>query len=120
MKLQHLKDQRCPVCGGRLVGESQDRQHTNGQWFEEQRFECGYDQSWAPNFSEMRVVRECPKSESAIARELARNKLDNALLKVLRSSDAPAGWVVGRMKILGFYDQAEAWLRAKERSGKNV
>jgi hypothetical protein len=92
-----------------VTGETQENQHCNGQWFEAQIFKCGYVQEWVPNFSAMRVTRACPKSAEEVEDQLQRDALDQELLEVLRASKAPPKWVVGRMKALGFYDQAAAW-----------
>ena len=81
MKLQHLKWKACPTCMARIVSESQKRQHTNGQWFEAQEFECGCVIEFVPNFNREEVRKPCPNS---IAEREKSAKRDEALRKARR------------------------------------
>jgi hypothetical protein len=46
---QHIKDTVCPVCGSRMISESRDHQHTNGNWNERRGFDCGLRLHYSPN-----------------------------------------------------------------------
>lgn len=72
MKLEHIKFETCTYCSARAVSETQTHKHTNGQWFETRRYECGCELEWVPNFSDIRTKYSCPKRPAAIA---AKKKL---------------------------------------------
>lgn len=62
IKASHIADQTCPECGARMVSLAQTRKHTNGQWFEEAKYECDRLVVWSPNFSRLEVASTCRKS----------------------------------------------------------
>lgn len=72
MKLHQLLHEKCPTCGARIVAERQRSQHTNGQWFEEQEFECGCIVKHVPNYSREEVRTPCPNSASERQKEAKR------------------------------------------------
>ena len=79
MNLQHLHWQACPGCMSRIVTERQRSQHTNGEWFESQEFECGCVVEYVPNFHREEVKTPCPESPK---QQEKRAKQAEALRKV--------------------------------------
>ncbi len=108
MKLHHLKYTACPTCGARVVFESQRAQHTNGQWFEAQRFECQYEIEWVPNYSRQLITKKCPTSPEMVERTKELASADKALQRfIMVTVRAPLPWRVRSLRSLGFYDAAK-------------
>lgn len=83
IKLQHLKNiEACPLCSARITGVTQDRQHTNGQWFETVTFACRGVVAWVPNFTRAEWSTRCRKSNY-----IARNNEKQAKDQLLRCVD---------------------------------
>lgn len=93
MNLIHLKYQKCPICGARVVTETQERQHTNGQWNEYQTFECGYSTSWCPNFNREEVKTKCPNDPKEIARKKQLNQQIEIVKLNIEKSQLPK-WII--------------------------
>jgi hypothetical protein len=87
MKLQHLKYTACPVCGKRVVSDRQRAQHCNGEWFEEQWFECGCVIKYVPNFSREEVQIQCPEHPTEKARELKHIEAKRKALRYISRLD---------------------------------
>jgi predicted RNA-binding Zn-ribbon protein involved in translation (DUF1610 family) len=51
----HIKDEVCPQCGSAMVGESRGNRHTNGNWNEYRRFDCGLRLHYSPNFDRVEL-----------------------------------------------------------------
>lgn len=61
---KHLRDKRCPHCGSEIYNAVYGGTHSNGEQFENIRYECGYTIRWVPNFSNMEIICECTRTES--------------------------------------------------------
>jgi hypothetical protein len=92
MKLFHLKCEKCPVCGPRTVAERQERQHTNGQWFETRQYKCGYTIKWVPNFSAERVSQKCPHQKDHVEMLANRQRAKKNLLRYVSKMKVDDGF----------------------------
>lgn len=89
MELKHIEHTSCPECGSRIVSEEQDRQHTNGQWFERRKFECGMTIRHVPNFDRNEIYSPCPKDPSIMREKKKRDKAKEGLLDFIRGMKIP-------------------------------
>ena len=80
MKLDNIKDDKCPTCDSHAVAETRRSRHCNGQWNESRSFKCGAILRWSPNFTSLHNCEPCPNGEQQIKfkkkRENAKNKLE--------------------------------------------
>lgn len=98
--LKHLRHEVCPTCGSGIQSETfTGRTHCNGQQFENITFQCGSNIEWIPNFERESVARICPASAVAVARDVRRKAVSEAILKAVE----PLGLTDGeREKITRF------------------
>lgn len=79
MKMYQLKYEKCPTCSARPVAFHQPWKHTNGEWSEEIKFDCGCRIRYSPNFRREELSQPCPNHSSekgkARKRKLACAKL---------------------------------------------
>jgi hypothetical protein len=93
MQLHHLRQITCPHCGARTISMTQDRQHTNGEWFESREFECKLLLEWSPNFGRQEEKSPCTKSERYQTEQAEFKKASLELLAFLNGMKAPNGFV---------------------------
>lgn len=107
MKLKQLHHEKCPSCGARVTYEEQTQQHCNGQWFERQRFACGAEVKWVPNFSREEQSHACPNSQAEKDAKARVNTAAQKLAKYIRKSDftkEEQDELFGRLQYAGTYD----------------
>lgn len=74
INLHHIKVKQCPHCHCTTVVKEEilttfDNKiaiHTNGQRRERQKFLCGYELEWSPNFNATKTVDHCRESNEYI------------------------------------------------------
>ena len=84
MELQHLKYEKCTICGSRVIVERKISQHCNGEWFEKQGFECGLEIEYSPNFKSERIYKQCPKHPDNIAKIERRKDAKLRIVKYIK------------------------------------
>lgn len=107
MQLQHLKHDKCPVCGARIVAETQSSRHCNGDWFESQTFECRMCVAWVPNYGgkdRYQVTSACPHSPAEEAKKEKRAAAKEAIRKFVDGLDVDQDWKDRAHADIRFYD----------------
>lgn len=61
--------------------------HSNGEWFENRTYECGYKVEYVPNFSRAEDMEMCKKSEPYKERIERRRKAMDALAAFVSALD---------------------------------
>ena len=102
MKLNHLKYEKCPTCGARIVREIQDRQHSNGEWFETIEFQCFCEIGYIPNFSKEVITRQCPKHPDVIEKSKKRETALEKIIHFINDQDVDEGW---KNKIISYIER---------------
>jgi len=92
MKPQHLTYKQCPVCSARPVSFHQPWQHTNGEWSEEIKFDCGCRIRYVPNFKKERIETQCPNHRTEKAKHLKREGALRKLEKYINKLDVDQDW----------------------------
>mgnify|MGYP000653837852 CR=1 FL=1 len=86
MQLNHITQNACSQCRREPVAETKDNQHTNGEWNESRRFECGASITYSPNFRVEQVVVACPHSQEETLktkqRQTAKDRLEKYIMKM--------------------------------------
>lgn len=83
MKLQHIKEDVCPTCGSSVVGITKDRQHTNGDWNESVKFECGLFIEYSPNYRRQFFRLHCKEGAIFLAMINKRRNTHARLVKYI-------------------------------------
>ena len=87
MKLIHIKETKCKVCGSNTESETRNNPHCNGRYNEERTFACGRTVHYYPNYDKLiRTLTECPKSKTVVAEVKKREKLHKALNREINKS----------------------------------
>lgn len=87
MELKHLSHKSCPSCGSRTITEKQWGQHCNGEWNEQQLFECGCCIEYTPNFSKENIRTECGNTKEANEKKNKRILFKTKLVSYIRRAD---------------------------------
>lgn len=104
MKLQHLKHQACPECKARIVTIRQPSQHTNGEWFEEMKFECGCEVRYVPNFSREELTEPCPNSREVKIKQAKQRQAVVKLSRYIDRLDVDAEFKKHLRRLLGCWE----------------
>ncbi len=85
MMLDHIKETACPECGcNSILSMGKMNRHTNGQWNERLKFECGMSLHYSPNFQRVQVEGDCPKSAAYLAWKERRSVIAAAMVEAAR------------------------------------
>jgi len=85
--LMHIEHFTCPECGAKCTESRETQQHSNGEWNEYRKFECGFILHYSPNFMRVCVDSPCTRSEAARAMFNKRVAADLKLRKVITKLD---------------------------------
>jgi hypothetical protein len=86
MRLDHIKTEKCPVCGSAPVMEAKDKQHCSGEWNEERKFRCGYRETYSPNSGSI-SSNECPNSVERAEALKKRKEAKKLIIEYISSLD---------------------------------
>lgn len=89
MKLEYIKDMKCPICGTNIIiSESIDTRsgeihtHCNGERFEHRTFICGQEISYIPNYNsvELSKINICTNNDEYKTKVIRRHNAKNDLI----------------------------------------
>lgn len=95
--LEHIRFVACPSCGSRPHSISVLGRHTNGEQFEQLKFNCMYAVEYVPNFSCQRDVNgPCPRSDLASIEKKELQRVYDEVEKIINESSLSdknkSGW----------------------------
>ena len=80
MKLIHIKEEKCPICGAIITEEITHNKHTNGLWNERRKFKCGHILAFSANGRQVRTSKHCPNNPVVIKeKEKAQKAIEKAI-----------------------------------------
>lgn len=84
MNLDHINVAVCPECGCSDIRKVEKaNKHSNGQWNERLKFDCGLELHYSPNFSRVDVESDCGKSLRAVTWRQRRTALAEVMVNAL-------------------------------------
>ncbi len=95
MKLNNINQDSCE-CGSRVVSETKEHQHSNGEYNESRRFECGAVLRWSPNFRSLHNCEECPNSKKQTTISDKRTKAKEKAINYIGKLDVDEKYI-GRL-----------------------
>lgn len=83
MKLTHILEEVCPICGSEPVQESRKNRHTNGHYNESRKFSCGLEIVFSTNFMRTEHSQYCVCSNDQ-KEILRKKKMQEAAAKLIQ------------------------------------
>lgn len=84
MNLDHINAAVCPECGCSDIRKVEKaNKHSNGQWNERMKFDCGLELHYSPNFSCVDVESDCSKSLRAVTWRQRRKAFASVMVDAL-------------------------------------
>ncbi|MBK3439308.1 hypothetical protein [Pseudomonas sp. MF7448] len=84
MNLDHISVAACPECGCSDIRKVEKaNKHSNGQWNERLKFDCGLELHYSPNYSRVDVESDCGKSLRAVTWRNRRLALAEVMVDAL-------------------------------------
>lgn len=87
MKLRHIPNEACSVCGAEATVERVGYSHANGTRQEFRTYACGAQVEFVPNFGNLRWWDSCLNDPEQIALRLKRRTLDQTLRQIVSQAD---------------------------------
>ena len=87
MQLEHIKEEKCLVCGSEVVAEQRRNLHTNGLYNEFRTFKCGKVLHFSPNFERVVTTFDCPNTLEETKKREKREKAKLVLYKFIEKLD---------------------------------
>jgi len=84
MDLTYITHAVCPDCHGVVTAESRDNRHTNGEWNESRKFECGARVVYSPNFRTESFKVSCPHTQEVMEKTRLRREAKDRLEKYIK------------------------------------
>lgn len=92
MKLEHIKEEFCSVCGSVTEEEKRKHPHSNGEWNEYREFACGKILHYSPNLTRVLVDVECPNTSWEKEKRQKRDNAKEDLLSFVEELDVDDGY----------------------------
>ncbi len=128
MNLTHVKELRCPVCGGDTVREEVETSsygekprvqvHVNGGTWETRTFLCGAKARFIPNFGKTEVT-ECPNSPKAVDVRKKREAAKKKVLDLVAKLECDYGFRKRLRSQLDYVSVDLLWTPERENEGDN-
>lgn len=104
MKLKHITKETCPQCNARAKAQTQDHQHSSGEWNESRTFDCGLTVKYSPNFCKELVEGLCRNSKAYRDACDKRKVAVDKTAAFIDSLDVDEGFKTKMTRELRYYD----------------